>query len=256
MELDQIMDPIVETVREEKPDVVVSWPRNCDYPLWRAFIRKERERFNKVIVVFTETNSGDDYREFVKFAMDKDRVLFLQNDVPTAGEDWRDLSVNLALRHVSSKWIWFTEQDFVITSKYTFWEKIYASMEIFDVIAISQQGRMHPACIFANRDAIIKTRCDFGIDPGKGDHFCKFQQDVERRISNYITIDDEEGIGYKHYNGLSHNWHLSTTGQDPNYRVSEFLDWIKMCVNLPENIEQDPRFLDHANRIISAYTTL
>lgn len=235
------------------PDVVVSWPRNCDYPTWRAFIKENRIRFGKVVVVFTETNSGENYKEFVRNAMAEDDVLFLENPRPGLGEDWRDLSTNTGLAHCNSDWIWFTEQDFLITDEETFWKEVYAKSELFDMVAITQSGRIHPACIFISRFALQQTRMDFGIDPGKGDHFCKFQEDVERLKISRCLLADEQVYGYKHYNGLSHNWHLVNNGQPPVYHPEEFTDWLKKCLELPRDIKLDVRFLMVAKRAITAY---
>lgn len=236
------------------PDVIVAWPRNCDYPLWRYFIRQNRGRFNKVIIVFTETHDGEDYREFIRYAMEPDKCLILQSAPPRGDEDWRDKAIHTALNHVTSHWIWFTEQDFLITDPQTFWNKIHTESAYFQLIGIAQQGRMHPACIFVTRPLLARTRQEFGIVEGKGDHFCKFQEDIEGSRANFTLLADEEKFGYKHLNGLSHNWHLATSGKEPNYQVEDFIKYLKDCVNLPPNFEQDKRFLDHAKRIISAYS--
>ena len=49
-----------------KPDLIESWPQHLDYPLHRKFIKENRDRFAKVIIVFTAMNAQGDYREFVK----------------------------------------------------------------------------------------------------------------------------------------------------------------------------------------------
>lgn len=236
-----------------KPDVIVSWPRNCDYPLWRHFIRTNRDKFGHVLVVFTETNSGDDYKPFVQQAMETDAVTFLLAPKPQGEQDWRDLAVNHALTYSNSDWVWFTEQDFVITEPNTFWYHVYERSKNFDVVAIAQQTRIHPASIFMRRTALERTRRDFGIDPGRGDHFCKIQDDIQTlKISKCLFIDGQNG-GYKHYNGLSHNWYLASTGQSPNYKVEEFTEWLEQCLNLPHDILIANRFIEVANSVITAY---
>ena len=237
------------------PDIVVSWPRNCDYPLWRNFIRENRIRFGEVIVVFTETNSGDNYKDFVRQAMEVDDVIFIDSPTPGMGEDWRDVAVNTGLKYTSSDWVWFTEQDFVVTKDEVFWNEIYTRARQFPVVAIAQSGRIHPACIFIRRDTLELTRMDFGIDPGKGDHFCKLQQDIEAMEISHCLLVDEEVNGYWHYNGLSHNWHLVNNGQPPVYHPEEFTDWLKKCLLLPQEIKIDPRFYKVANNTISAYSS-
>lgn len=236
-----------------RPDVIVAWPRNCDYPLWRYFIRTNRPRFNEVIVVFTETYQGDDYRDFVREAMRDDYVHFVDGPLPGPNEDWRNLAVNAGLNHsYNANWIWFTEQDFVVYGD-TFWNEIYHKADVgFELIAIAQEGRIHPASIFITRSALNKTRKDFGIVDGKGDHFYRFQKDVEKHVSRRCLLVDEKAYEYKHYNGLSHNWTLINRGEKPNYKPEEFYHWLKICLELPADFPMDVRFIKVANKAISA----
>ena len=64
-----------------KPDVIVSWPRHADYPLWRQFIRENRQRFAKVIVAFTD-HDGHDYSQFVVDAMCQDDITAISTFPP------------------------------------------------------------------------------------------------------------------------------------------------------------------------------
>lgn len=237
-----------------RPDIIVSWPRNCDYPLWRNFIRNNRPRFNEVIVVFTETNAGDDYRDFVRSAMQSDYVHFIDSRPILPGEDWRDVAVNEALVHsYNSEWIWFTEQDFYITDE-KFWNEIYyKAMAGFDLMAIAQQGRIHPACIFIKREILDQTSKNFGANPPEWDHFGLLQKELEELQIYRVLLADEDAYGYKHFNGLSHNWHLINQGQEPNYNPGEFAEYLKQCIALPAKFEMDTRFVKQAQKAITAY---
>jgi len=79
-------------------DLICCHPFHLDYPLWREFIKNNRDRFNKVIVVFTDMNVADlDYREFVQTTMKKDKITFMDCLPAEANEDWRNKAINMAL---------------------------------------------------------------------------------------------------------------------------------------------------------------
>jgi hypothetical protein len=227
-----------------KPDVIVTWPRNCDYPLWRQFIRDNRERFNLVLIVFMETNSGEDYRDFVKQSMFNDYVLFLEN--PQTNGDWRNSAVNHALiQSYNAGWLWFTEQDFT-TDNVGFWHEVSLAAEAGnEVVTIKEGNRMHPCCMFIKREALAKTSLDFSVDtvntPPTYDHFGRIQKDIEsQNIPTYIVPQ-----GYHHMAGLSHNMHIVSQGGMPNYKAEEFNQYLKeaMAVSVP----LDPRYKQWVN---------
>lgn len=220
-------------------DVIVSWPRNCDYPLWRQFIRDNRTRFNEVIIAFTETHRGNDYRDFVRQAMFPDYVQFLQAPEPNAKieEDWRNLAINAMLLHsYNAPWIWFTEQDFYPLDG--FWDEVQRlENEGCEVIAVYQEDRMHPCCIFVTREALNKTRKEFGIIKDKADHFCKIQKDLE---TSGVKIGKIASHTYNHLNGLSSNMCLTGLGDAPNYNPHAYFTWINQCLQV--TVPMDSRF--------------
>jgi hypothetical protein len=87
-------------------DLIVAWPNNCDYPLFRKFIRDNRDRFNRVFIVITEANRKENYANFLTEVMHRDDVDFIFR--PTQmNRDWRDDAVNEALDRSKSQWVWF-----------------------------------------------------------------------------------------------------------------------------------------------------
>lgn len=207
-------------------DVIVSWPRNNDYPFWRHMIRENRHRFNKVIVVFTETHEGEDYREFVFEAMKDDSILFIHSPIPF-DDDWRNVAVNEVLRNSSSEWVWFTEQDFF--PQEDFWEYIGTSLtdpSIGFVETVIGQ-RSHPCSLFARREALDATRKNFGIIPNRGDHFCMLTDDLHSLEWDYDQLPPDR---YIHLAGLSHNWRLLSNGEQPNHQVEAFKDYLRSCL--------------------------
>lgn len=225
-----------------KADLIVSWPNNCDYPLWRQFVRDHRGWFNQVFIVFTETHQKPNYSDFVKQAMAEDEVVFLTAPYPKNGdEDWRNLAVNEALKHSKSSWVWFTEQDFY--PKDGFFASVESSMNTADAVVVYDGGRMHPCCIFAKRELINTTSLNFGIVPNKADHFGIFQKEIEAGNAKVYRIHETL---YKHYNGLSSNFTLLQNGQTPNYKMSEFVFWIYNCLRV--KVPLDQRFTELVNR--------
>lgn len=217
-------------------DLIVSWPNNCDYPLWRQFIRENRDRFQQVFVVFTETHQSPDYREFVIQAMFDDAVTFITSPVQTTPDgDWRDLAVNEALKQSRAEWVWFTEQDFIV--KPGFFGSVESVEKMADAIVVYDGTRMHPCCIFARRKTIYETSLRFGVIKDKADHFSIFQHELESSNARIFRIHPSL---YFHYNGLSSNFTLLTRGLQPNWKPEQFTEYITKCHTV--SVPIDPRF--------------
>lgn len=221
-----------------KPDCIVAWPRNCDYPLWRQFIRDNRERFNLVIVVFTETHQGEDYRDFVRDAMAKDWVQFVDIQQTPAGADWRNVAVNAALLHsYNAEWVWFTEQDFFIYDVDAFFKVAdEVASNGAEWIGVYDGPRLHPCCIMIKRPLLNRLDKNFGALPPKYDHFGYIQTQLEQSPKLGASFNE----GWHHMAGLSHNMRLVVEGGYPNYKPEEFDRYIEKCLNVTVPI--DPRF--------------
>lgn len=199
-------------------DLIVTWPTNCDYPLWRKMIRDNRHRFNEIIVAFS-TVPAHDYSDFVREAMQSDHVLFTENPIATQG-DWRDIAIKSALlQSDNAEWVWFTEQDFY--PKQSFWEEVDSHNE--EAFAVFQADRMHPCSLFIKKEALNRTSKDFSAKPPEYDHFGRIQKDLNREG---ITVGKIKEQTYFHHNGLSHNWRLISEGQPPVYEAPVFYQWI------------------------------
>lgn len=221
-----------------KPDIVISWPRNADYPLWRQMIRDNRDRFNEVIIVFTETNQGDDFREFVKQAMFQDHVLFVQSPPVVRNEDWRNVAVNFGLmQSLHSEWIWFTEEDFFPMG--TFFKEWEEKADNFDVLATFDASRMHPCNILIRRSTLYeKTRRNFGVVTDELDHFGMIQKQLQQ--AEGVKIYSMPNSCYYHMSGLSHNMRLIADGEEPNWEKEAMFFYLHDCLNV--SVPLDPRF--------------
>jgi len=210
-----------------KPDIIVSWPDNCDYPLWRQFIRDNRDRFANVIIVVTKAHALDDYSEMIRWAMIIDNCAIFESPQVKSGEDWRNVAVNAGLAVSNAEWVWFTEQDFFVTPD--FWGEVQKLESDSDVISVDITGRLHPCCIFVKRSIIEKTHKNFGIVPDRLDHFGVFQEDIKNSGARMMYVPQEY---WHHMNGLSHNFRLMSEGGRPNYNEKEFIDYLRMCKNV------------------------
>ena len=215
-----------------KPDCLVVWPQNTDFPLWRQFIHDNRNRLSKVVVVFTDMQTDGDRRRFIEEAMKRDTITFTNNDKYSGERDWRDVAVNKGLQYSDSEWVWFTEQDFF--PREGFWEEAEYKMNNFPNLLIGADigGRLHPCCLFVRRVILELTHKDFSARPPEHDHFGQIQKDIPMSsgISNKL---------YTHLNGLSQNMWLLQHGQEPNYQPEQFKDYCKDCLAVEVPIQED-----------------
>lgn len=232
-----------------KPDLIVSWPIGCDYPPFRDFVRKNRFRFSKVIIIFTPApNAVFDYSDYVMAAMSGDGVSFGELDLSMIQGDWRDAAVKLALFLSDSQVLWFTEQDLETSEE--FWSdenllKLLNGTSQESLHCVYQGDRMHPCSIFCRRSTVEKTSKNFGILQDKLDHFGLFQLDIERMG---IDVTKSDPNHYNHYNGLSHNWQLLTTYKKPNYKPEEFAEWLQKSLSCAKTVGLHEKFIKHASR--------
>lgn len=213
-------------------DVIVCWPRNCDYPLWRKFIRDERERFNRVFAVLTH-HDGLDYSDWLRVNLRE--VEFIE--VMDQRGDWRDEAVNLALDASEASRVWFTEQDFFIRDEETFWS---AKGPVVGFCA--GDGRLlHPASLFVDRELIDKTSSYFGPEPI--DHFYIFAEELNRLAP--ITFLPE--WSFEHMQGVSQNHFLVDKGEDSGvFRRPRFRNYLRSC--LASGVPLHPEWEQRARR--------
>ena len=219
-----------------KPDLIVTWPKNCDYPLWRSYVKRNRQRFKEVFVVFMEPNQGHDYSGFIMQEMLTDNVTFLHSPELRSQQDWRNVAVNFALSKSKAGWVWFTEQDFY--PRGFFWLEMEKLRRKFDIVAAFEADRMHPCSVLVKRELINKTKMDFGISKDFSDHFGTFQRDVDKLG---ITVGKIGKRYYQHYNGMSHNFSLVDRGEKPNYKPEIFCAYLRDCLGITD-VKLDPYF--------------
>lgn len=212
-----------------KPDLIVSWPRTADYPLWREFIRENRTRFDRVIIVFTETfNSLYDFTSFVMAVMLQDNCIFIDSPaVNHEKQDWRNVAIHAGLgQSFEAEWVWFTEQDFL--PKDGFWEAVESAISAGEeVIGVKSGDRLHPCCLLIKKSILIRTCQDFGIRKDISDHFSMIQRSLEGLgVKPFILSENL----YSHMAGTTANLMLVMDGKIPNYKPEEYLEYLNKCL--------------------------
>lgn len=212
-------------------DIIVCWPDNVDFPLWRQFIQVHRHYFQKVIVVWVKSNQSPSYKEFVEMAMGEDDITFLEcPDV--RDRDWRDVAVNFALEHSNSDWVWFTEQDIFVLHT-NFWATVLLARKDHDAILYKDDDRIHPCMAFVKRNAIEQTKKNFGVVPDKSDHFSVFFNQL--RLLPQLKITYIDNLNFYHMAGLSQNMSMLERGESIHHKPDEFKQYLQLCINSRED---------------------
>lgn len=205
-----------------KPDVIVTWPTHCDFPLWRKQIERDRARIDKLIIVFSDHQHGPDMKAHVATQLPWAKFLH----APTHPGDWRNNAVNMALEICTSEWVWFTEQDFTFHEAY--WGRIHVSSWGGGRQASGwrDETRWHPSCLFARRWLVEQTSKYFGTPPV--DHFWQFSREIDEITVNIANLDT---WWFKHMAGLSDNHRiLFQRDYDALYKPDELTTYLHSCL--------------------------
>jgi len=193
-----------------KPDLITLWPIAFDYPLFREQVVKNRQHFNKVIIVFTHNSVVRDYRTFLK-ATHPDWT-FCDTEHLKQKPNWYTTAINEGLKYSSSEWVLFMEQDFIYND--TFIPKFLQDIAFFSYGGLCEGKRLHFGCFAVKRYLISKTQKFFeSIDTlnYSFDCFDFFTCELQILSNMYTTLD---ALGFKreddydHLSGLTQNYHL------------------------------------------------
>lgn len=224
-----------------KTDLVIVWPDNLDFPLWRKWLFKNENLFENIIIYFNPQNRDWNLLPFLA----SDRV-FPYKSILLKGEtkpgDWRNNAVNECLKYVKSEWVWFTEQDFFVDKG--FFHTIYRGMEKADAIGFKENNRFHPACLFVKKSLIDKTTKDFSAKPPQYDHFGKFSQEIHDlgKVETLKRLKLEKDFDFFHHAGLSDNYGLVQLNKPPNANLQEFLVYNASAREV--DIKQSEQFIE------------
>lgn len=206
-----------------KPDVILTWGRHVDFPLFRYNLKRFRPYFNKVLIGVTDHGKAEDYTSFFMGNMDADF-----RSIPMGQGDWRNNAINVMLEKSEADHVLFLEQDFLVRDERFF--EVLLNVNEYDFIYYDEQDRIHPACALLPRFIVEKTSKDFSARPPAYDHFGLFFQEA-LRITNSAdleTIGLHKGEDFYHLAGLTQNYHAT-----PYFKPNEFLTYNFFAQRLP-----------------------
>lgn len=176
----------------------------CDYPLWRAWVKKYRNKFNKIILYPSRHHGVVDLEEFWKKVFPETWVE--REPIDYGIQDWRQAETEPLLKHVESEWIWFAEADFFAKD----WDKLFADIEKAsydaDMMGLWNPTHfpyVHPSCLIIKKELLNATKKDFRAHPeiNGGDHFCMITREAQLLGANIVTFQD---MGYKDWTDVIH----------------------------------------------------
>ena len=184
-----------------KPDVILTWPSGCDYPLCRLQLQEFKKFFNKVIIAFYE-HGLPDFRPWLK----KNIPGAVFCEVEPELEDWRERAVTSAIKKSESDWILFTEQDFFAKDD-SFYQVVSQARSRADVIGYDQGTRLHPFFLLTSRALLAKTSQDFSVRGQDQDHFSKVSKELFF-MGRFVDLRDlglREKIDWYHFSSMTWN---------------------------------------------------
>lgn len=207
-----------------KPDLITVWPRAFDYPLFRELIVKNRDLFNKVIIVFTHNSVVRDYREFLKITHPD--WTFCDTEQYISQPNWYTHAILEGLKESDKDkawireddWVLFMEQDFIFNEG--FLKRFLEQVKFLSFGGLSEPGRLYHFGCFAVKRRLIENTVkffeSFEVLNYKFDCFDFFILELTRLSNQHKSLDEMgfiRGDDYDHLSGLTHNYHLLDIGK-------------------------------------------
>lgn len=215
-----------------KPTLLTIWPRAFDFPIWRELVEREKDKFEKIVVVCTNSSKQRDLRPFFKEQMPY--IEFIDIDEDSGKQDWYDEAVNIGLARITSDWVLFLEQDFWFREGFI--ETILNRINEFEFVCYKQGSRLHLAFFLGKKEMIDKTLRYFSQVRDRVDCFDLFTMEMQILANyNYKTLEElgfQDNIDFHHLNGLTQNTHLLSMGLEPNSQPEEFKKYCKRCLEI------------------------
>lgn len=166
----------------------------CDYPLFRAWIKKYRNKFDKVLLYASRHHGVVDLEEYLREQIPETWVSETI-DWTEPGIDWRQREVTPCLELSDADWILFLEQDFFCDDWDKLWKDVELAMKTADLIgwwSASAFPYIHPCFLLIKRELLDKTKKDFRAHPeiDGSDHFAMITHDAQNLGANIVKLQD------------------------------------------------------------------
>lgn len=239
----------------QRPDLLITFIKHCDYPIFRRFLRRHRQRFGKVIIYWSEHFRHMYFNRFIEKDLADLNITFLQNIPYKYGyEDWRNIATNYMLKFSDSEWVCSIEQDFFTKD----WEKLLDAVteasKTYDFLGYKGRDQqqsyqqylkgdyVHPAFWFIKKSLLDKTEKDFSAKPDQGcDHFGLITRDVVK-LGVPIWYSQDNGFPEEnafHQGGINVNYINAFEPGFVMHRPELFYiyNWWSMKADIPQSPE-------------------
>lgn len=176
-----------------KIDVISQICVYVDYPLYREFLKKYRDKFNKIILYPSRHHGVVDLEDYLKETIPETWVKPVEIDY--GKEDWRQAETMPCLEYSGAEWILFLEQDFFCDDWDKLWEDVEKAMQEADLIGWWNETHfpyVHPCFLLIKRELLDKTNKDFSAHPeiNGGDHFAMITHDAQELGATIVKLQD------------------------------------------------------------------
>lgn len=203
-----------------KPDLLITWHESCDYPIFRATLKKHRDFFGKIIIYLSKHFREPVYADFLKESIrDLGNIVFLDPIEYEYGvEDWRHISTTYMLKQSNSEWVCSVEQDWFAKDWDALLHQTEEAMKAADMVGWMNETAapyIHPAYWFMKRDLLESLGADFKphSEIVGADHFAMMTYKAQEKGAKIVSLQDlgfdcnfrEEADAF-HLGGVNQNY--------------------------------------------------
>ena len=214
-----------------KPDLAIAWPTTLDYPGFRLQLRQYRDHFAKVIIAFSNHNVFPDihkwFPSWLEGAMAEDQVEFIswQEVEAYPAQDWAQRLSRCAWQHVTSPYMFWTQQDFLVHNPHLFQEMFDDHYQVVTHKShYVHSNRYEPDCIFINMQLLRQTSMNVATS-SRYDHWGELSLELSKLQPIYKTLED---LGFytpqdwEHLSGCTSNYAAVMFKADNNFQGTNF----------------------------------
>jgi len=197
------------------------------------------ECVSNVYIALTQDENPPNISQFIITRPEYKDVKWIHPQKNPQITDWRDLAMKEAMAQISSEYVLFLEQDFLIKDQFVL-NKIIDNLDTYDFIYYQEGERIHPAFFLTKTNNVRRSSMDFGAHPPEHDHFGGIVNSMP--YENKADLKDLgfwPDVDFYHIAGLTQNYHVYKMGQ-AMYKMDEFLTYNSGCLKL--EMTQEPMF--------------